>query len=271
MWSLDAAGKQKEAIHVKNELAAHITKNASNIGNRVKDFEANSLLKFHSKDVKIRKLELANQLSEETLKSQRIFIFFALLLLLLSIGLFYNYLAKLKLLKKLRKNESILKQQNEELVNRNEIINIQNVELEMNKVEIENELKSKLTLLSNNLDVLDKLEALIEGNQEIDFSVKRKLLNHLNSKENKRIIEDLDFQFLELHEAFYSKLSKKHPTLTSNNLKLCTYIKMNLSSKEIASLTFTSPNSVKIARSRLRKKLGLINPEQSIVSYLNSI
>ena len=47
------------------------------------------------------------------------------------------------------------------------------------------------------------------------------------------------------------------PTLKKNDLKLCAYLKMGLSSKEIASLLNTNLRSIETARYRLRKKLGL--------------
>jgi FixJ family two-component response regulator len=60
---------------------------------------------------------------------------------------------------------------------------------------------------------------------------------------------------------FFKKVKKTHPKLTSNDLRLCMYLRMNLSSKEIAPLLNISPRSIEIKRYRLRKK---INRERNI-------
>ena len=60
---------------------------------------------------------------------------------------------------------------------------------------------------------------------------------------------------------FVNALTKKHQNLTPHEIQLCFYLKRNLPSKDIANLTFRELNSVKIARSRLRKKLNLCDTE----------
>jgi DNA-binding CsgD family transcriptional regulator len=58
-------------------------------------------------------------------------------------------------------------------------------------------------------------------------------------------------------EGFFSKLKKRYPTLTPNDLRLCSYLRMNFTTKEIANLSNISTRAVEIARYRLRSKLGL--------------
>ena len=64
-----------------------------------------------------------------------------------------------------------------------------------------------------------------------------------------------------------SKLETKHPNLTPNDLKLCAYLRLNLSSKEIAPLLNISPRSVEVKRYRLRKKMNLL-PKSSLANYI---
>lgn len=64
----------------------------------------------------------------------------------------------------------------------------------------------------------------------------------------------------ELHASsfqFQQSLRRKHPRLTSYDIRLCTYLRSNLSTKEIATLLNITPDSVKKAKHRLRKKLHL--------------
>ena len=56
---------------------------------------------------------------------------------------------------------------------------------------------------------------------------------------------------------FFKKVRDRHPDLTSNDLRLCAYLRLNLSSKEIAPMLNISPRSVEVKRYRLRKKMGL--------------
>ncbi|MCS3200735.1 helix-turn-helix and ligand-binding sensor domain-containing protein [Candidatus Bacteroides intestinigallinarum] len=56
---------------------------------------------------------------------------------------------------------------------------------------------------------------------------------------------------------FFDRLTEKHPKLTNSDLRLCAYIRLNLSTKEIASLMNVSSSSVEMAKYRLRKKLEL--------------
>ena len=76
-----------------------------------------------------------------------------------------------------------------------------------------------------------------------------------------------EYNFNQVHEEFFNKLKTKHPKLTVKDLRLCAYIKMNLSTKEIAPLLNISIRGVETQRYRLRTKLGL-DSEQSLTEYL---
>ena len=75
--------------------------------------------------------------------------------------------------------------------------------------------------------------------------LERKLMDHLL----------LELQASNL--AFQHELKRRYPSLTAYDIRLCTYLKANLSTKEIATLLNISPDSVKKAKHRLRKKLNL--------------
>jgi DNA-binding CsgD family transcriptional regulator/Tfp pilus assembly protein PilF len=74
--------------------------------------------------------------------------------------------------------------------------------------------------------------------------------------------------FESVHTGFFARLLEKHPTLTQNELKLCAYLRMNLSSKEIAQMLNISIESGNTKRYRLRKKLQLAN-EENLVTFLS--
>jgi len=77
----------------------------------------------------------------------------------------------------------------------------------------------------------------------------------------------------ELHakeDSYIKRLLKIHPRLLPSEIELCLLLKKNLSSKEISSLMFKATNTIKVARSKLRKKLNL-GTKGNIYNYLNSI
>jgi DNA-binding CsgD family transcriptional regulator len=76
--------------------------------------------------------------------------------------------------------------------------------------------------------------------------------------------------FDKVHSDFVVIVKKVHPNITANELKLATYLRMNLSTKEIAQLMNISVRGVEISRYRLRKKLGLAT-EMSLFDYLMSL
>src|SRR3546814_707117 len=76
---------------------------------------------------------------------------------------------------------------------------------------------------------------------------------------DQNISNDDDWQIFEqsfnrAHEDFFRELKDRHQDLTPNDLRLCAYLKMNISSKEIAPLLNISVRGVEIRRYRLRKK-----------------
>jgi hypothetical protein len=104
------------------------------------------------------------------------------------------------------------------------------------------------------------------------LSYKLKNLLKLPEKEkNDRIIEilsnlaldseqvsiEFETHFSTVFEDFYVNLGRLYPDLTTNERRLCAFLKLDLSTKEIASITFQNPKSIDMARYRLRKKMNL--------------
>lgn len=78
----------------------------------------------------------------------------------------------------------------------------------------------------------------------------------------KHLMDHLLMELESTNSHFQHRLKRRYPSLTSYDLRLCTYLKANLSTKEIATLLNITPDSVKKAKHRLRKKLSL-KPTQS--------
>jgi DNA-binding CsgD family transcriptional regulator len=107
------------------------------------------------------------------------------------------------------------------------------------------------------------------NNGSKDFSEQVGKVLHLieNASVNSVDWELVEVQIEKLNPGFLERLSLKHPKLTQKDRKLCACIRLGLTSKEIAGLNNLAPQSVEIARVRLRKKLKL-HHETRLTNYL---
>ncbi len=109
-------------------------------------------------------------------------------------------------------------------------------------------------------NILKQLTA-ITPKEKIEKDKLNGLISNLKSNINNTHWNEFENHFTSVHPLFYKSLYEKYPKLTANEYKICAFLKMNLSSKEIALITGKSQQSVDVARSRLRKKMGLENHE----------
>ena len=155
-----------------------------------------------------------------------------------------------------------------------EILNLQKENLE-NEISYKNkELASTTMHLYKRGKILSALKEKLSNivkNMPEDISRKEttKLIRMLNEEEKRdNDWEQFSIHFDDVHNNFLSNLKKIYPDLTQSDLKICAYIKMNLSSKEIAQLLNISPKGVEVARYRLRKKLNIASPATSLYDAL---
>ena len=92
------------------------------------------------------------------------------------------------------------------------------------------------------------------------------ILLHMDPKHNEALIDE---KILEVNKDFIKKLKKRFMWLTENELLICAYIRVNLSSTDIAALKDINTKSVNMARYRLKKKLG-IEPGQELDEFIRT-
>lgn len=178
--------------------------------------------------------------------------------------LFYRYQDRkfrLKQLKERRKLERRIRRQAE--LNEQEIIRLRNEQLEQDVIRKSEELaNSTMTLIKKNellLDIKQEVDNLKkESGRNVGNQAYRQIMNLIDSN----ISSEQDWQVFEsnfnkVHEEFLKKLIELYPNLTPSDLKLAAYLRMNLSSKEIAQLFNITHRSVELKRYRLRKKMEL--------------
>ncbi|MEG9327537.1 histidine kinase [Salinimicrobium catena] len=146
--------------------------------------------------------------------------------------------------------------------------------LERKRLEDEIMLKRK-ELANTTMMAAKKNEVLMdiqgELNKDKDKFSNQYRLKHIMTKINKAIKSKDEWQvfetnFKEVHEDFSKDLLERFPNLTGKDIKLCSYLKMNLTSKEIAPLMGKSVRGVEVHRYRLRKKLKL-DSEENLSNY----
>ena len=130
----------------------------------------------------------------------------------------------------------------------------------MKKNEVFSEIINKLEQIKENAVKDDTKEALAKVKKEIEKTI------------DGSFWDEFELRFKNVHSDFYDKLISQFPNLTTNELRLCAFLKMNLSTKDIASITGQNPRSIDKARERLRTKLGISNDKTvSLASFIQRI
>jgi len=145
------------------------------------------------------------------------------------------------------------------------------MELKNNQLQQENRSKSN-ELAASTMSIIKKNELLNQIKEQLgkvkDTKIVRPVIKtidqNLNQRKNWELFQEA---FNNADRDFFKKVTEVHPDLSPNDLKLCAYLRLNLSSKEIAGLINISPRSVEVKRYRLRKKLGLDNNE-NLANYI---
>ena len=201
---------------------------------------------------------------------QRNILLTSLILIALLAFLVYKYQRM-----RFRKNQQLLKTQ-QTLT----LVELENVKLKEQELRQELEYKNK-ELTSYTINFIQKNELMEELKESIsqlkessDAAVSKKLnsLNRLvdSSFNIDKDWEDFRLHFEQVHQDFFKLLKERCPELSSGELKLCALIKLNMNMKEAAAILGISPESVKTARYRLRKKFEL-SREESLVDYILNI
>jgi DNA-binding CsgD family transcriptional regulator len=150
--------------------------------------------------------------------------------------------------------------------NENDIINFKNEQLQ---VDFKNKSKE---LAASTMSMIRKNELLTTIKNELNSLQDKAQIKPVINIIDKSLKQNQDWElfqeaFNNADSGFLKKIKTLHPSLTPNDLKLCAYLRLNLSSKEMAPLLNISSRSVEIKRYRLRKKLKLSH-EENLVNYI---
>jgi len=173
---------------------------------------------------------------------------------------------------RLKKQRKILEEEKERQLEE-ERIKVVNERLQFDVIHKSKELaNSTMNLIQKNEILLKLKEELQTLRSSSDSHFTGKHYQKLTHLIDTHISSDHDWQVFELnfnqvHEQFFKKLKAAFPELTPGDLKLAAYLKMNLSSKEIAPLLNISIRSVENKRYRLRRKINL-GEEANLIEFM---
>lgn len=183
-------------------------------------------------------------------------------ILIISGGLFFSIIIILLILKQLKLKAK--KMQLEKAGFEREM-DFKNKEMVLNVMSLmkKNEM---LAGLSEKLITIEKEATSEEGKNTI-----QKVAHELKRSQEEEIWKEFSHRFKEVHGEFYNNLLEKFPSLSPNELKLCAFLRLNMSSKDIAELTGQRISTLETARYRLRQKLGIVNSDVNLITFLSSI
>jgi tetratricopeptide (TPR) repeat protein len=153
--------------------------------------------------------------------------------------------------------------------------------IEKEKLEAELDFRNK-ELASNVMSLLKKNEVLSEITQRLIKIQQRtvneetkdaieNIANDLHKSMEVSIWEEFELRFKQVHHDFYDKLLQRFPDLSPNEQKLCAFLRLNMTNKEISELTGQSIKALETARYRLRIKFGISNSQVNLITFLSSI
>lgn len=167
---------------------------------------------------------------------------------------------------------------------RNKIRNSQleqaHLKLEKENLEKDIELKDKelttgiIHLMQKN-ELIDHIsEKLLKIKQDVGKDLQpemQRVVTDLQSNLRPELLKEFEFRFQQVHENFYDILNEKFPNLSPSERKLCAFLKLNMTTKEISAITHQNIKSIEIARTRLRKKLNLTGVDYNLVTFLSQL
>lgn len=203
---------------------------------------------------------------EQAENEKQNFIIFSILVLI-SAGSVLLYL-----LQRVRSKNNQLQKKSLELSNRN--LSLENETLEQQLEFRSKELTTNVMYLmkKNELlnDVSTRLIDLKKNLKKENTQPVQKIIFDINTVKDHDTWEEFELRFQQVYNDFYDRLLGRFPDLSINDKKLCAFLRLDLSSKEISTITGQSLNSLNVARTRLRKKMGL-QTDDNLSSYLSQL
>ncbi len=161
----------------------------------------------------------------------------------------------------------------------NEHLKLQQKSLELEKTNLNLELEHKSKELTTTVmymyrkneliaSIIEELNSIRANLKPENVSFFDKIVRGLDKLTEDKVWHEFEKRFNDVHHDFYKVLQDRFPDLTPNERKLCAFLKLNMTSKEISSITGQSIRGIDVARTRLRRKVNLTNSTVNLVDFL---
>jgi tetratricopeptide (TPR) repeat protein len=120
-------------------------------------------------------------------------------------------------------------------------------------------------------NVAERLLELKTSVRQENHKILHEIILDLQKEADSDTWKEFELRFNQVHSDFYLNLRKLYPGLSPADEKLCAFLRLNMTSKEIAAITQQSVKSIEVARARLRKKLNLTNTTSNLVTHLGNL
>lgn len=198
-----------------------------------------------------------NELIRLKAEGQRsFFIIVSVIMALLFVGILYIY--SLYRQKKLLNEKLVAESENKVLSESMDVKDMELTNQALQLVQLKKFLKARQDKLVQSLERMD--DKALEKDKLL-------LTSELNTDKFGIHAEDLETRINVNNEDLYKKLLSHYPDLKPAELKLCAYLRLNLSTKEIADITSKSVRTIEATRYSIRKKMGL-SGQDNLISHL---
>ena len=230
----------------------------------------------YQNEVKEKEISILRQNEQHQRSIKKILAIGIIIILLISGLLFWVIISKKRKDKALFFKDKLLLEQEKQLVS----FELEKKELLTGELNQEIEFKTR-QLTTHALNIMQKNKMLYEMLKSIDAAIKtvgnesKEELKSLKMMVKRNLKTDKDWDvfklyFEQINKGFFESLLKITPDLNIHDLRHCALIRLNLNIKETASVLNVSPNSIKSARYRLKKKLNL-EIEEDLFDFLRKI
>ncbi|MGV0997462.1 tetratricopeptide repeat protein [Empedobacter falsenii] len=208
--------------------------------------------------------DLAIKEAQNSKQRFRVYLIAALLIGILGILVLWIYLQKTKI------KNIYLQKDKLELERKN--LSLEHGKLKEDLAFQNREMTSKVMFILKKNELINSIgDQLVELKKNAPSQNQKQIqemIIEMRQKKDQDVWTEFETHFTKVHPDFYSRLNQQFPDLTPNEKKLCAFLKLNLSTKEISAITYQSVNSIMVSRTRLRKKLNIQGEETNLTSFL---
>jgi tetratricopeptide (TPR) repeat protein len=238
------------------------------INSKEEKAELNRIQTKYEVEAKIRE----NELQKERIGKQ-LYIIIGLFIIILLFGTIVSVLVYFNIRQK-KANRRIKEQQSKIIDKEKELTQTKLQVYKQDLLTKQKELTSNALFLlqanEKNKKLLEELETIIAKSPSKIAKELKSIAQEYKIHKDNSFWENFETRFEKVHQEFYNNLDKKFPDLTPAEKKLCAFLKLNMSTKEISAITLSSESGVNVARSRLRNKLQL-SREINLVTFLSKL